>query len=113
MCQLIHSQILQVMFVPQQKKQKDLGHLLVKELKELGLNGFMDQHGYVYAKIDSNLDYEVDAIGFVAHMDTSFDAPGKNVKPRIIKNYDGSTIVLNDKLSMDKKDFSVFKSCYW
>lgn len=92
---------------PSTEKQKDLGHLLVKELKELGLNGFMDQHGYVYAKIDSNLDYEVDAIGFVAHMDTSFDAPGKNVKPRIIKNYDGSTIVLNDKLSMDKKDFSV------
>lgn len=92
---------------PSTEKQKDLGHLLVKELKELGLNGFMDQHGYVYAKIDSNLDYEVDAIGFVAHMDTSFDAPGKNVKPRIIKNYDGSTVVLNDKLSMDKKDFSV------
>ena len=59
----------------------------------------MDEHGYVYALIKANTDKQIDPIGFIAHMDTSPDAPGKDVKPRIIKNYDG--IHLNDKLSMD------------
>lgn len=92
---------------PSTEKQKDLGRLLVSELEAMGLNAFMDTHGYVYTKIESNLDYEVDAIGFVAHMDTSFDAPGANVKPRVIKNYDGSVIQLNKDLHMDPKHFTV------
>lgn len=92
---------------PSTEKQKDLGRLLVTELEAMGLDAFMDAHGYVYTKIESNLDYEVDAIGFVAHMDTSFDAPGANVKPRVINNYDGSVIKLNKELSMDPKHFTV------
>lgn len=92
---------------PSTEKQKDLGRVLVAELQGMGLDAFMDQHGYVYTKIESNLDYEVDPIGFIAHMDTSFDAPGANVKPRVIKNYDGSVIQLNKDLTMDPKHFSV------
>lgn len=85
---------------PSTMKQKDLGNLLVKELKEMGIDGFMDEHGYVYGLIPKNKE-GITPIGLIAHMDTSPDAPGANVKPRIIKAYDGKTIKLNDELSMN------------
>lgn len=87
--------------VPSTMKQKDLSNLLVKELKELGVNAFIDELGYVYAKLDSNVSYDVTKIGFVAHVDTSPDAPGANVNPKIIKNYDGADIKLNDYITMN------------
>ena len=91
---------------PSTLKQKDLGRLLVSELHELGLdNAYMDEHGYVYALIKATTDKAVSPIGFIAHMDTSPDAPGVNVKPRIIKAYDGKTIQLNDTLSMNPSQF--------
>ncbi len=89
---------------PSTSKQKDLGQLLVKELNEMGLEGFMDEHGYVYALIPKTAP-NITPIGFIAHMDTSPDAPGDNVRARVIKNYDGSTIKLNDQLSMNPNDF--------
>lgn len=86
---------------PSTFKQFDLGKVLVDELHELGLkNAMMTQEGVVYAWLKSNMDQPVDKIGFVAHMDTSPDMCGKNVKPRIIKNYDGSEIVLNEALNI-------------
>ncbi|HBG32465.1 MAG: peptidase T [Tenericutes bacterium GWC2_39_45] len=85
---------------PSTEKQKDLSRILVGELKGLGLDAFLDDYGYVYTKINKNVE-GAPAIGFVAHVDTSPDAPGKHVNPRIIKKYDGSSIQLNDKLSMD------------
>jgi len=85
---------------PSTEKQKDLSKILVGELKGLGLDAFLDDYGYVYTKINKNVE-GAPAIGFVAHVDTSPDAPGKDVNPRIIKKYDGSSIQLNDKLSMD------------
>ncbi len=85
---------------PSTEKQKDLSKILVGELKDLGLDAFLDDYGYVYTKINKNVE-GAPAIGFVAHVDTSPDAPGKHVNPRIIKKYDGSFIQLNDKLSMD------------
>ena len=85
---------------PSTEKQKDLSKILVGELKDLGLDAFLDDYGYVYTKINKNVE-GAPAIGFVAHVDTSPDAPGKHVNPRIIKKYDGSSIQLNDKLSMD------------
>lgn len=92
---------------PSTEKQKDLGHLLVKELKELGVdNAYMDQHGYVYGLIPSNSQRKITPIGFIAHMDTSPDAPGAHVNPRIIKNYDGGVIQLNETLSMDPQKFT-------
>ena len=74
---------------PSTEKQKDLSRLLVEELKQMGLDAFLDKDGYVYAKIEKNVEGKK-AIGFIAHVDTSPDAPGKDVTPRIIKNYDGS-----------------------
>ncbi|MDR4969021.1 MAG: tripeptide aminopeptidase PepT, partial [Acholeplasmataceae bacterium] len=89
---------------PSTEKQKDLSRVLVKELKDIGLDAFLDDLGYVYTKIEKNIE-SAPAIGFVAHVDTSPDAPGKDVNPRIIENYDGSVIQLNDKLSMDPSHY--------
>lgn len=95
--------------VPSTEKQKDLSRLLVKELNEIGVNAFLDDFGYVYAKLESNVSHDVTPIGFIAHVDTSFDAPGANVKPRIIKNYDGSDIKLNDYITMNSKNSPALK----
>ncbi len=81
---------------PSTAKQMDLGRILVQELKELGLeNVAMDQYGYVMATLPGNITHQVPRLGFLAHMDTSPDASGKNVNPQIVANYDGGDIVLN------------------
>lgn len=92
--------------IPSSEKQKDLANLLESELNELGLEIFKDDHGYLVAKLKSNLDYEVDAIGFLAHLDTSSEYSGKDVKVKIFENYDGSNLVLNDQISIDTNIFS-------
>lgn len=89
---------------PSTEKQKDLSMILVAELKDMGLDAFLDKDGYVYAKIEKNIENKK-AIGLIAHVDTSPDAPGKDVNPRIIESYDGSTIQLNDTLSMHPDAF--------
>ncbi len=82
---------------PSTEKQKDLGRLLVKELLELGISdAHLDPMGYVYATLPSNTDKKVPVICFCSHMDTSPDSSGKDVKPIIHKNYDGSDLVLPD-----------------
>lgn len=81
---------------PSTKKQLVLMEQLVKELHDMGIsNAAMDQHGYVMASIPSNIEKKVDAIGFIAHVDTSPDASGANIKPQFIHNYDGGDIVIN------------------
>ena len=83
--------------VPSTKIQLELGKYLVEELKGLGLdNARIDDKGYVYAHLESNTDKDLAKIGFVAHMDTSPEMSGKNVKPRIVK-YEGGDIKLNEK----------------
>lgn len=80
---------------PSTEKQKDLGRLLVKELLELGLgDAHLDPHGYVYATIPANTDRMVPVVCFCSHMDTSPDCTGKDVKPQIVKNYQGGDIAL-------------------
>jgi tripeptide aminopeptidase len=80
---------------PSTEKQKDLGRLLVKELREMGVaDAHLDGHGYVYATIPANIDKRVPVICFCSHMDTSPDCTGKDVKPQIVKNYRGGDIVL-------------------
>jgi len=80
---------------PSTEKQKDLGHLLVRELKAMGLSDAdLDEHGYVYATIPANTDKRVPVICFCSHMDTSPDCTGKDVKPQIVKNYRGGDIAL-------------------
>ncbi len=81
---------------PSTEKQWNLANLLVKELQEMGMEDVsIDEHAYVMATLPSNVDYKVPTIGFIAHMDTSPDFTGTNVKPQIHKNYDGKAIVLN------------------
>ncbi|WMJ76800.1 MULTISPECIES: peptidase T [unclassified Sedimentibacter] len=84
--------------VPSSEKQKDLGRYLVEEMKSLGIkDAFMDDHGYVYGNVPSNTGKKVPAIGFIAHIDTAPDMPGNDIKPKIVRNYDGRDIVLNDE----------------
>ncbi len=81
---------------PSTDKQLRLAEYLMEELKALGLTEVeMDANGYVYATLPANTDRPVPTIGFIAHMDTSPDCSGCNVKPRIVRDYDGSDLVLD------------------
>ena len=91
--------------VPSTKIQLELGKYLVEELKGLGLdNARIDDKGYVYAHLESNTDKDLAKIGFVAHMDTSPEMSGKNVKPRFVK-YEGGDIKLNEKYTTKVSEF--------
>ena len=79
---------------PSAAKELDLLKLLCKELNDMGVEAMLDEYGYVMGTIPSNIDKKVPAIGFIAHVDTSPDASGKDVKPQIISNYDGGDIEL-------------------
>ena len=82
---------------PSTSKQFDLARLLVKELEDLGLEDIsLDERCYVMARLAANEEGLV-PIGFIAHMDTSPDLSGKDVKPRLIENYDGGDIVLDEE----------------
>ena len=92
---------------PSAAKELDLLRMLEAELKAMGLEAQLDEWGYVMATIPSNLDREVPAVGFIAHVDTAPDASGKDVKPQIIPAYDGSAIALKGVpgLMLDPADF--------
>ena len=79
---------------PSTGKQLVLLEMLRDELRALGLKAELDQWGYVMATLPSNLDHKAPAIGFIAHVDTSPDASGKDVKAQIIRDYDGGDIEL-------------------
>lgn len=90
--------------IPSSEKQKDLGRYLVEEMKLIGINdAFMNDNCYVYGTIPANTEKQVPTIGFIAHMDTSPDMPGNDIKPRIIHNYDGKDIVLNEEKNIVMK----------
>ena len=94
---------------PSTLKQKDLGAYLVKELQDMGLdNAYMDEFGYVYAILKSNVGSDK-SIGLIAHMDTATEVSGKNVNPQIIRNYDGNTITLLNGLQINPKTYSSLK----
>lgn len=82
---------------PSTDKQMVFAKYLKDELIAEGLQEVeLDDLGYLYATLPSNTDKQVPTIGFIAHMDTSPDASGKNVKPRIVSNYDGGDIILSE-----------------
>ncbi len=82
---------------PSSLKQKNLSKLLVEELQAMGItDAEMDEFGYVYATVKSNLDKKVPTVCFCSHVDTAPDCSGKDVKPILHKNWDGSDIVLPD-----------------
>ena len=81
---------------PSTNKQLVLANALATELKTFGVTDVsLDANGYVMATIPSNIDRDIPAVGFIAHMDTSPDMPGNDVKPQIIEGYDGGNITLN------------------
>ena len=80
---------------PSTVKQLNLLKMLCDELRSMDVKAELDEYGYVMATIPSNVDHDVPVIGFMAHVDTSPDASGANIKPQIIQNYDGGDIVLN------------------
>ena len=79
---------------PSSAKQLDLLRMLRDELTAMGVEATLDEYGYVMAKLPSNIDRKVPVVGFIAHVDTSPDASGANVRPQIIENYDGGNIAL-------------------
>jgi tripeptide aminopeptidase len=89
---------------PSSEKQKKLASILVEEMKNIGISDAdMDNYGYVYGSIPGNSVKPIPTIGFIAHMDTSPDMPGDNVKAKIVKNYDGKDIVLNKEKNIVMK----------
>lgn len=91
---------------PSTAKQLNLARYLVDEMKAIGINNvIMDDHGYVYGDIPGNV--EAPKLAFIAHMDTSPDLSGANIKARVVENYNGEDIVLNSDLGiiMSPKDF--------
>lgn len=93
---------------PSTSKQLILAEKLLKELKDLGIdNAELTKEGVVYAHIDG--DSSLDSIGLIAHMDTAPDFIGGNFEPRIVKNYDGSVIKLNEQENLDPKRFPHLK----
>lgn len=91
--------------------QRVFANYLVEELKSLGLeDAHVDENSYVMATLRGNTE-GVETIGFISHLDTAPDVTGKNVKPKIIKNYDGKDIVLNEELNIitSPKDYPDLK----
>lgn len=81
---------------PSTEKQWDLLNLLNDELTDLGLETDIDEQGYLFATLESNVDADLPTVGFLAHVDTSPDFNATNVNPQIIKSYDGKPIQLGD-----------------
>lgn len=83
---------------PSTERQKNLGEILVEDLKEIGVtNAHMDDYGYVYGFIPSNTNRVCNTIGFIAHMDTAPATCGENVNPQVHPNYNGEDIILNEE----------------
>jgi len=93
---------------PSTSGQWDLLRMLEAELKELGVEDVsLDEKGYLIARLQGNMPpgSKVDPIGFMAHVDTSADAPGENVRPQVHHPYDGKAIKLKDGITIDPSDF--------
>ena len=86
---------------PSTPGQMVLAREIEKELREMGLEDItLDDNAYLMATLPANTDKKVPSIGFIAHLDTSPDLTGKDVNPRIVKNYDGTDIVLNKETNV-------------
>ena len=93
---------------PSTEKQMVFARYLKTELEELGLKDIsLDENGYLFATLPSNVSRPIPVIGFIAHMDTSPDMSGENVKPRIVEKYDGTDILLSadDHIVLSPKSF--------
>ncbi|MBR5652115.1 MAG: peptidase T [Bacteroidales bacterium] len=88
---------------PSTQKQFNLLNMLLNELKAMGIEATLDEYGYVMATIPSNTGKNIPPIGFISHVDTSPDASGADIKPQIIRNYDGGDILLNKEKNLSLK----------
>ena len=88
---------------PSTQKQFNLLNMLLNELKAMGIEATIDEYGYVMATIPSNAGKNIPPIGFISHVDTSPDASGADIKPQIIRNYDGGDILLNKEKNLSLK----------
>ena len=85
---------------PSSSGQLELGALVKKELEKMGASSIkLDEHGILVATIPSNVDHDVPVIAFNSHFDTSPESSGTNVKPNVIRNYDGNDIQLSGDTS--------------
>ena len=92
--------------VPSTSKQLVFADYLKKELESEGLSNVeMDEMGYIYATLKANTKKEIPTIGFISHYDTSPDCSGADIKPRIVKAYDGGDIVLSEGIVSSPKKF--------
>lgn len=95
---------------PSTAKQMVFAEYLRDELKAIGLQDVeLDEHAYLYATLPSNIDKEVPVVGFISHMDTSPDCSGADIKPRIVRNYDGNDIVLSEGIVSSPSKFPELK----
>ena len=95
------------MSVPSQAKELDLSRLLQKELKDMGIDSYINEFGILYGKLEG--EKGLDPIGLNSHVDTALECSGKDVKPQIIHHYDGGVIHLNDVYSMSPEEFPTLK----
>ena len=92
--------------VPSTPKQLVFAEYLKKELIQEGLDDVeLDEKGYLYATLKSNIKQDVPTIGFISHYDTSPDCSGADIKPQIVNNYDGSDILLSEGIISSPKKF--------
>ena len=93
---------------PSTEKQMEFAKYLKAELEDLGLKDItLDDNGYLFATLPSNVDRPIPVVGFIAHLDTSPDMSGAGVKPRIVEKYDGNDIVLceEERIVLSPKNF--------
>lgn len=92
---------------PSAEKELSLLKMLRDELLEMGVEAQLDEFGYVMGRIPSNCSEDIPAVGFIAHVDTAPDASGKDIKPQIIRDYDGGDIPLRgvEGLALSPSDF--------
>ncbi|MBQ2866721.1 MAG: peptidase T [Clostridia bacterium] len=95
---------------PSTPEQLNFARYLAEELTALGIEASANEFGYMYAHIPSNAARGVPKVGFIAHLDTSADAPSENIRPRLITNYDGGDIILENGQVLSPAEFGVLSS---
>jgi tripeptide aminopeptidase len=93
---------------PSTSGQMELQKMLAEELTQIGMTEVeLDENGYLMATLESNIDKDIPVIGFISHVDTTPDFPGRNVNPKIIDNYYGKSIELNAKknITLSSREF--------
>ena len=98
---------------PSTARQLALAQELVRQMQDMGIaDAHVDQDGYVYGTVPANCDKKIPVYGLIAHMDTSPDAPGENIRARITEPYDGGDIVLNEEkhIMLSPKEYPQLKN---